>query len=479
MVNLALLRPEFVLSALALALLAADLLTPPGRGRALDWGALASCAATLALVIAGLACAGGHLGLGTLWAVDPFSQFLKIVILGSAILSLLLNLDYEGIPVRHAGSFSGLLLLCTVGMMFLVSAVDLLLLFVSLELVSLSSFVLTGYERASPKSNEGALKYFIFGAFAAAVMAFGISLFYGEARTTLLLSLGSPLGPLGLLGLLFILIGFGFKAAMVPMHFWVPDAYEGAPTPVTAFLSVAPKVAALGALARLLTALVPTRAADLTLLLSILCVLTMTVGNFVALFQRNVKRLLAYSSIAQAGYIMIGIVTADAMGTQGVLLYSFVYVAMNIGAFAMAIALAEDRRRYAAGDPYDLSAFDGLAGRSLPAALAMAFFLLSLAGIPPLAGFIGKFYLIGSAVGTRHYWLAVAAVVNSVVSVYYYMSIAYRMFFVARQREAPRRLSMGVSLYGSAALALAAVLALGVLPDRLVAWVQASAKFLP
>ncbi|MBI4678280.1 MAG: NADH-quinone oxidoreductase subunit N [Elusimicrobia bacterium] len=429
-------------------------------------------------------------------AVDPFSLFLKMVVLGSAVLALLLTLDDSSIPEPASGSFSCLILLSTVGMMFLVSATDLLLVFVSLELVSISSFILAGYERANPKSNEGSLKYFIFGAFSSAVMAYGISLFYGATGGTTLIAVRA-LGPLALTGLLFILVGFGFKAALAPMHFWVPDAYEGAPTPVTAFLSVAPKIAALGALARLLAALIPAASVDLGNLLSILCCLTMTVGNFVALFQRNVKRLLAYSSIAQAGYIVIGVVTGDAMGIQGILIYSFVYVAMNIGAFAVAIALANDRRGASpsaharldgarhggpsgldAADPYDLDSFDGLASRSLPAALAMTFFLLSLAGIPPLAGFFGKFYLIGSAVGTAHYGLAVAAVVNSVVSVYYYMSISYRMFFVS-PRKGARAPRIGICLYATAALALAVTLFFGILPHRLAAWAQLSAKFLP
>ncbi|MBI5883004.1 MAG: NADH-quinone oxidoreductase subunit N [Elusimicrobia bacterium] len=495
MLNLALLKSEIVLGALALGLLAADLLLPEGRKRALYGLALLACGISLFLTGSALLPAPGVFGagvplplptgggpaaalgagVGTLWSVDPFSLFLKMVVLGSTVLALLLTMDDSSIPDSEAGSFSCLLLLSAVGMMLLVSATDLLLIFVSLELVSIASFILVGYERRNPKSNEGSLKYFIFGAFSSAVMAYGISLFYGATGATSLVA-AKPQGAMALMGLLFILVGFGFKAAIAPMHFWVPDAYEGAPTPVTAYLSVAPKLAAMGALARLLTALVPAGSMDLTLLLSLLCGLTMTWGNLVALFQRNIKRLLAYSSIAQAGYIMMGIVTGDAMGLQGILIYSFVYVAMNIGAFALAVALAADRSD--ALDPYDLDSFDGLSSRSLPAALAMTLFLLSLAGIPPLAGFIGKFYLIGSAVGTAHYGLAIVAVLNSVVSVYYYMSVCYRMFFTA-PRKGARVPRFGAGIYAAAALALAVTLFFGVFPHRLAVWAQFSAKFLP
>ncbi|MBI5622624.1 MAG: NADH-quinone oxidoreductase subunit N [Elusimicrobia bacterium] len=473
MLNLGLLKPELVLSALALGLLAADLLLSAGKKRSLYVLAILSCG--IVLWLTGAALARPSAGVGALWAVDPFSLFLKAVVLVSTILVLLLTMDDSSIPDSEAGSFSCLLLLSAVGMMLLVSATDLLLIFVSLELVSIASFILAGYDRRNPKSNEGSLKYFIFGAFSSGVMAYGISLFYGATGATTLIAAKAQ-GALALTGLLFILVGFGFKAAVAPMHFWVPDAYEGAPTPVTAFLSVAPKLAAMGALARLFVVLIPAPSVDMTLLLSILCGLTMTVGNLVALFQRNIKRLLAYSSIAQAGYIMMGIVTGDAMGVQGILVYSFVYVAMNIGAFAVANALAEERS--GAADPYDLDSFNGLSSRSLPASLAMAFFLLSLAGIPPMAGFIGKFYLIGSAVGTSHYGLAVAAVLNSVIAVYYYMSVAYRIFFTAPRKGAvaPR---FGSCVYATAVVALAVTLFFGILPHRLASWAQFSASFLP
>lgn len=475
MANLNLILPEMVLGLIALGLMAADIFVPAKRARVFyHWGWLAAVF-TLGLVGYTLCDASNLQGLGTLWSVDPLSQFFKILILVTTVLSLVLGLGYKGLPTSRAGTFVSLLLFAVLGMMFLVSAVDLLLLFVALELISISSFILVGFERANLKSNEGAVKYFIFGAFSSAVMVYGISLFYGAAGTTSLLAI-APQGPLMILGLLFILLGFGFKASIAPMHFWVPDAYEGAPTPVTAFLSVAPKIAALAAILRIYSLLIPASKTDLTALLTLLAVLTMTIGNFTALFQTNVKRMLAYSSVAQAGYMMIGIITGDALGLEGVLLYSAVYVSMNIGAFAVAIALANEN---AGGlkDPYDITAFNGLAKRSLGLALCMAFCLLSLAGIPPLAGFVGKFYIFSAAMKSGYYGLAVIGVINSVVSVYYYMRIAFHMFLKPGENESPVRVSG--YLYGAVAVAVAAVLFFGIYPEPLVAGVQASAHYLP
>lgn len=326
-------------------------------------------------------------------------------------------------------------------------------------------------------------------------MVYGISLYYGATGTTRLLEaqIAAQRGPVFLLAMLLILLGFGFKAAMVPMHFWAPDAYEGAPLPVAALLSVAPKIAALGVLLRIFALIVPAADLRLTALLALLSMLTMTVGNTVAMFQFNVKRLLAYSSVAQAGYILIGIVTANELGVQGVLLYSALYLAMNMGAFAVTQVVGDDGSRGGLGS-YELSAFDGLARRSLPLALIMTFFLLSLAGIPPLAGFIGKFYLFASAIDAGReaasvagrspglfYGLAVVGVLNSVISVYYYMKIAYHMFFVPPPQLAEgavlRPMSAGPFTWGCLAMALAGILAFGFYPEPLIAQVKASVTF--
>lgn len=507
MLNLHLLAPELLLTGLGMALMLADLLLAAPRDRRsrplvhLAWLAAAAALAALAWT------AGrGGWGMGTLWVVDPLSQFFKVAVLLCVILVVMLALEYRELPPSQAGTFAALLLFSAAGMMFLLSAVDLLLIFVALELVSIASFVLAGFERRNRKSNEGAIKYFLFGAFSSAIMVYGISLYYGAVGTTRLIeftqgpqgvSLWSPAfsaahrGPVFLLSMLLILLGFGFKAAMVPMHFWVPDAYEGAPLPITAYLSVAPKIAAMGVLLRVYTVLIPAADLQLTALLVLLAILTMTVGNTVAIFQFNVKRLLAYSSIAQAGYIIIGIATGNALGLEGVLLYSAVYLAMNLGAFAVVQAVGDDGSRGGLGS-YELSAFDGLARRNLPLSLLMTLFLLSLAGIPPLAGFIAKFYLFAAAIDAGRsasatagpganlfYALAVAAVINSVISVYYYMKIAFHMYFLPPAEPAGAPVRPGPFVWGCLAMALAGVLIFGLFPEPLIAQVKASALHLP
>jgi NADH-quinone oxidoreductase subunit N len=475
MTHILLLSPEIVLSAMALLLLVCDLFIV--NKRILYHLAWISCVIVSVLVV-GLGSLTGHFqGIGSLWIVDPLSQFFKMLVLVTTVLCILLGLDYSSLPERHAGIFSSLILMSAVGMMFLVSSIDLILLFLALELVSISSFILTGFERTHVKSNEGAMKYFLFGAFSSAVMAFGISLFYGTTGTTQLMNLSAHLGGgfILMLAIVFILLGFSFKASIVPMHLWVPDAYEGAPTPVTAFLSLAPKIATMGVLLRIFNILLPSSILNFTLLLSVMAGMTMTVGNFTAFYQDNVKRLLAYSSIAQAGYILIGVVCGNVLGTDGVLLYSFIYVAMNLGAFAVAQVVAEQNQD--ATDPYDLSGFDGLSRRSFGLALVMAFFLLSLAGIPPMAGFFAKFYLFSAAVQSGHMVLAVVGVVNSVASVYFYMRIVYHMFFKDAKTQAP--VHIGPYVYSGLAVALVAVIAFGFYPEPLVATVQASSQFIP
>lgn len=468
--NLRLLLPETTLATLALVVALVDLVLPAKKSRALYHLAWLSCAGVLAWVALTMGDPAAH-GVGSLWAVDPFSQFFKLTTLLTAALCLLLGLDYADLPENQAGSFSALMLLSTAGLMYLVSATDLLLVFVALELVSISSFILAGFERRNPKSNEGSMKYFLFGAFSSAVMVYGISLYYGAMGTTKLAAAGAAPGPMLILALVLILLGFGFKASLAPMHFWVPDAYEGAPTPVTTFLSVAPKLATFAAIARVFGAIFPLQAYDLTLLVSIIAALTMTIGNFTAMFQTDAKRLLAYSSVAQAGYLLIGLAAGSPLGREGVLLYSFVYVAMNVGAFAVVQAVGQ------AKGSYDLSAFDGLFKKRLGLALSLMFCLLSLAGIPPLAGFMGKLYIFSSAVQAGQWWLAVVGLLNSCVSVYYYFLLAHRMFFKEPSDETA--IPVGAYVCGGVAVAVVGVLLLGVHPEPLIAGVRASAKMLP
>lgn len=473
--GLRLLLPELGLSALALTLMACDLFFDARRGKVLM--GLGFVAAGVGLGSLGLAYNSPetYQGLGTLWAVDPLALFFKAIILAATVFALMLSVDYKPADdIRHPGTFSALVLLSAVGQMLLVSATDLLLIFLSLELVSISSFILVGYERRDLKSSEGAIKYFLFGAFSSAIFVYGISLLYGALGSTSLVDI-APMMDQGvslafMVGCLLLVVGFGFKVSMAPFHFWVADAYEGAPTPVTAYLSIAPKAAALAVMLRVFTHLVPHASLELSGVFAFFAFLTMSVGNLTAMFQTNVKRLLAYSSIAQAGYLLIGFVTGDTLGRQGLLIYALVYVFMNLGAFTVAMAVGND-------DGYELDAFDGLAARNLGLALLMSFFLLSLAGIPPMAGFVGKFALFAAAVKGGHWWLAVAGVVNSVVSVYYYMAIAKHMFFKAPKTLEPARTDVLMS--GTLAVAAAGVLVIGLYPEPFLAAARLSADMLP
>jgi NADH-quinone oxidoreductase subunit N len=469
MQNIGYLFPEILLAGLGLLVLILDLIMGRGRGRLMHHLGILAIGLTLASV--GWLAFKGVSGQGQLWVLDPAGTLLKAGVLFATLLTLLLALGYGRLPEDHLGSFTALLLWGACGMMVLVCAVDWLLIFLAIEVVSIVSFILAGFERTNVKSSEGAMKYFLVGAFSSAFTVYGLSLWYGATGTTHLLHAGTSNEPIYVLGTLFLLVGIGFKASMVPFHFWVPDAYEGAPTPVTAWLSVAPKIAALGILLRLFTNILPETHLTMNVLFGLLAALTMTVGNLTAFFQTNVKRLLAYSSIAQAGYMLIGFVAGGELGQQGLLLYALVYIFMNIGAFAVAIVVANKE------SSYELEAYDGLAKRNLGLALLMSFFLLSLAGIPPLAGFIGKFYIFAAAMKEQVYWLAVIGVLNSVASVYYYMKIAYRMFFVPARSEEP--MPVGFALGSSLAIAALGVLILGVYPEPLVQAVRFSTKFLP
>ncbi len=470
MLNLGLLLPVFALAGGALFLMFIDLLLPSTKFRRLYHLAWIFSLSVLVLQIAALGNPASR-GSGTLWIADSFGSFIQLIILFTTTLCLLSTLDYRALPDRYAGTYCALMLLSAAGLLILISATDLLLAFIALELVSISSFVLAGFERKHPKSNEGAMKYFLFGAFSSALFIYGVSFYYGATGGTQLITGVAP-SPLLILGLVLILLGFAFKASIAPMHFWVPDAYEGAPTPVTTFLSIAPKIATFGALMRMFGIVFPASSYDLQGLLGLLAILTMTIGNFTAFFQNDVKRILAYSSIAQAGYLLIGVAVGTLRGTEGVLIYSFVYVAMNIGAFAVAQAVGE------ASGSYCLDSFNGLGQRSLGISLGMTFCLLSLAGIPPMAGFMGKLYIFSSAVESGRWWLAVAGVVNSVASAYFYFRIAHRMFFRAPDNDSGP-LIVGPYLYGGIAVAVVGVLLFGLNPEPLIAGVRASTPLLP
>jgi NADH-quinone oxidoreductase subunit N len=428
--------------------------------------------------------------------VDMLAVLLKIAFVAIGIGVVLLGIDFaarRGLPV---GEFFALSLFAILGMMIMVATRDLIMLYVGLETTAISCYALAGLLREDPKSGEAALKYFLTGALASAIILFGMALVYGGTGTTNLAALPGHgpvlLGeggifpqaqPVALVGLVLLVAGFGFKLAAVPFHFWAPDAYEGAPTPVTAFFSVGPKAAAFAAALRIFGPVLmvagPARTGGptssvLVLLFTILAVVTMTAGNLTALAQKNVKRMLAYSSIAHAGYLMVGFAVATPLGYAALVYYLLAYAATNVGVFAVVIWL----NNRGTGD--EISDYAGLGRRAPLAALGMVVCLLSLIGIPPTAGFFGKLYLFVAAVSGGMTWLAVVMVINSAISVGYYYALVRQLYLVDGKAErigeavgpeaadCPAGPVKGTPLVGLAlGLAVLAVLVLGFLFEPL------------
>ena len=336
---------------------------------------------------------------------------------------------------------------------------DLMTLFLGLEVMSVSLYVLAGFNRNNLKSNEAGLKYFLLGAFSTGFLLYGMALIYGATGTTRIGQIASQVAQMAsptsnmmlLAGMLLLLIGFAFKIAVVPFHMWAPDVYEGAPTPLTAFMSTGPKAAAFAAALRVLLVAFPSLLVDWSQLLWVLAVLTMTVGNITALRQDNIKRILAYSSIAHAGYVLVGFAAGNETGTAGILFYMLSYAFMNIGAFAIIILVGKK------GEPNgNVMDFAGFGFKHPLLAVAMTVFLFSLAGMPPTAGFIGKFYLFSGAIQEGYIWLAIIGVLNSAASVYYYLRIMVYMYmkepteeFDWLQVSAPIALALMISVAGS------------------------------
>ncbi len=455
--------PLVIVAATALLTLVLGVLLPRRQTHTLGLIALLGLGAAAAAALALWGMTGT--AYGGMLATDNLSLFFSLVILAGGALAILLSweyLDREGISY---GEFFTLILLAVAGMMLLAAANDLLVVFLSLETLSLALYILVGFARERASSEEAALKYFLLGAFASATLLYGIALVYGATGVTSLAGLaaaGSSGGllhnPLFLAGLALITVGFGFKLALAPFQMWTPDVYQGAPTPVTAFMSVATKAAAFAALLRLVMSALPALVDVWSLMLAILAVLTMTVGNLAALAQRNVKRMLAYSSIAHAGYILVAFVAGGELAQTSILFYLVAYTFMNVGAFAVVEAL----ERHEQG--LDLSDYAGLATRAPWLAAAMALFLFSLAGFPPTAGFFAKFYVFSAAVQRGYAWLAVIGVLNSLIGVAYYVAVIVNMY-MRKPAATPSALAVSRSLTAALVLAAAAILLFGLWPS--------------
>ncbi len=441
--------PEILLVIFAVAVIILDLVVKNRESVAVAHLALVGCLCTLAAVLFIHFSFGKEepisLFLGMI-QLDVFSTFFKVLLLLATAATILFSLRSEELDARLKGEYYALLLAITLGMFLMASSTNLLMIFIALETVSLTSYILAGFLTHSPRSSEAAFKYITYGAVASGTMLFGLSLLFGMAGTGDLTQIGGRLtellasgevAPLAvLIALTFVLAGIGYKIASVPFHMWSPDVYEGAPIPITAFLSVASKSAGFALFIRFFytgfgsTGLM--ESVDWPLMLAIVSALTMTVGNLAALPQQNVKRLLAYSSIAHGGYLLMGGVLRTSEGIGAILFYLIVYLFMNLGAFYVVVLVANEM------GSETIDGYRGLGSRAPLIAIAMVIFLASLTGIPPFAGFFGKWLLFTAVLEQGYYWLALVGLLNSVVSLYYYARIFKAMYFEDADEDTDR-----------------------------------------
>jgi len=379
----------------------------------------------------------GKTGFEGMFTSDGFAIFFKITFLIIAFLTLLISMGYTSREGIESGEYYALVLFATLGMMLMASGTHLIIIFLGLETMSVSIYILAGMMREDKKSVESALKYFLLGAFATGFLLYGIALIYGATGSLYLKDIASYIAsknllksPMLLMSLVFLTIGFGFKIASVPFHMWTPDVYEGAPTSITAFMATGVKAAGFSALVRVFFSALPGFRPDWTSIMWLITVATMTLGNIIAISQANIKRMLAYSSIAHAGYILVAFVAGNELGTSGILFYLMAYAFMNIGAFTCVILLGKKGEENTLINDYA-----GIGFKYPLLAASMTIFLLSMAGIPPLAGFMAKFYVFSAAVKEKFYWLAILGVLNSAVSVYYYLRVTVLMYFRESERE--------------------------------------------
>lgn len=476
-IDFRLISPEIFLVAWAFVVLFADLFVlrrQERRSAALAWLSAVGLVTTAVLVFT----AGFGATFDGALQVDPFAFLFQLVCLGTGLLTVVLCSSLSDEIKAHRGEFYTLILFSITGMMFLVASSELVTFYVSLELVTIPLFVLVAFAKRDRRSIEAGLKYLIIGAFSSALLLFGLALLYGlsgatefgEIKRQLVITYfkQGQVGPALALALLFVIAGLGFKLAVVPFHAWAPDVYEGAPTPVAAFLSVASKAAGVAAFTRLFYRSFSMSAADWLVPVMILAALAMVLGNTVALVQKNIKRLLAYSSIAQVGYILVGFAALSHLGAASVGMYLLMYLFANMGAFGVAMAV------YHKIGSFEIADYKGMSRRNPQLAAILTICLLSLVGIPPLAGFFGKYYLFLAAIEQRLYWLVMVALVTSVVSLYYYAGIIKVMYFDAADSTTPfgipgvARLALWVTALG--------VLAMGIYPSLFLSWAEQAAS---
>ncbi len=435
--DLSIALPEILLALFAMTALMVGVFAGQDRVAPMVLWATSAAFVLLALMIA-VQGTEARTAFGGMFIDDPFARFAKVMILLSAAVVMLMGQDYM---LRHGllrFEYPVLVALAVVGMMIMVSAGDLMALYMGLELQSLALYVIVAIRRDSARSTEAGLKYFMLGALASGMLLYGASLVYGFAGTTQFAGIISTIAdgemPLGLLiGLAFLIAGLAFKVSAVPFHMWTPDVYQGAPTPVTAFLSTAPKVAAIALFARVGFEAFGTVTADWGQIVALLAVLSMFLGGVAAIGQRDIKRLMAYSSIAHMGYALVGLAAGSQQGVEAMLIYMAIYVTMNIGVFAFVLSMSRDGRPVT-----DIGALNMLSAREPIKAAALLVLLFSMAGVPPLLGFFAKLAVLWAAVEAGMAWLAVAGVIASVIGAFYYLRIVYYMYFGEEVEELDR-----------------------------------------
>jgi NADH-quinone oxidoreductase subunit N len=450
--------PELVLAVYALAALMFGVYTGKDKtAPTLVW-ATSGLFLALALYI-GVAGEGSRSAFGGMFIDDPFARFAKVTILVSAAAVMLMAQDYMLRRGLLRFEFPVLVSLAAIGMMMMVSAGDLMSLYMGLELQSLSLYVIAALRRDSAKSSEAGLKYFVLGALSSGLFLYGASLTYGFAGTTQFAGILSTLSgevPVGLLiGLVFMLAALAFKVSAAPFHMWTPDVYEGSPTPVTAFFATAPKVAAMALIARLVHDGFGAIPGDWSQVLAALAVVSMFLGAIAAIGQRDIKRLMAYSSIAHMGYALVGLASGTAAGVQAMLIYMAIYVTMNIGTFAFILSLERDGRPVT-----DIASLNMFSKREPLKALAVLVLMFSLAGVPPMVGFFGKFYVLKAAVDAGMVWLATAGAIASVIGAFYYLRIVFFMYFGKEQEPAESNM---VPVQWVLMVSVAAIMLLGII----------------
>jgi NADH-quinone oxidoreductase subunit N len=466
--------PEILLLLLAGIILVLDAIWKPSRRAILGW--ISASGVGLILVVALLYSQpdrGGQLIFGGTLRHDWTAFVFKIIFLFSAAVTSLLSIGSKGYGDR--GEFYALILVSTLGMNLMAAAADLVMLYLAIESTSIPLYVLAGFLRQDDFSTEAGIKYFLFGALTSTVMLYGFSLIYGLAGSTNLYALAGLLEqgefslPMMMAVGALVLVGFGFKVAAVPFHFWTPDVYQGAPTPITAFVSTASKAAGFAVLLRFMLVVFPGVQAYWPGIVTALAAATMTLGNILALAQRDIKRLLAYSSIAHAGYALIGLVALSTLGTASVVFYLLAYIVTNLAAFGVVILFA----RSAGSD--QIEDYAGLSRRSPALAMALLISMLSLAGMPPLAGFVAKFYVFAAAIQSGLIWLAVLGVLNAIIGLYYYLTVL-KVVYLYRSEDEDKPIRVPSAAAVALVLCSAAIILVGTLSAPWLDWAFTSAS---